>query len=87
MVVVTGESGVVADESGAAGGGVAHRGRLLKLDLDATAGGLFDGLLGLVVEVVAPQAATGRPQGNGVGAAARATHPSDRRTWPPRGAR
>ena len=82
VVGVTGESGVAAGESGAAGGGVAHRGRLLKLDLDATAGGVFDGLLGLVVEVVALQAATGRPQGSDVGAGARATHPSDRRTWP-----
>ena len=43
-----------------AGGGVAHRGRLLKMDLDATAGGVFDGLLGLIVEAIAEQAATGR---------------------------
>ena len=57
-------------------GGVAHRGRLLKLDLDATAGGVFDGLLGLAVEFVdLPQAATGRPQGSDVGAGARATRP------------
>ena len=33
--------------------GEAHRGRLLEFDLDATAGGVFDGLLGLVVEAVA----------------------------------
>ena len=52
VVGVTGESGVTAGKSGAAGGGVAHRDRLLKLDLDATAGGVFDGLLDLVVEVV-----------------------------------
>eukprot|EP00964_Phaeocystis_antarctica_P010284 scaffold5649_cov51-Phaeocystis_antarctica.AAC.2 len=84
VVGVTGKSGVTADESGAAGGGVAHRGRLLKLDLDATAGGVFDGLFGLIVEAVELQAATGRPQdhkGVSVGAGARATHPSDRRTW------
>ena len=70
-------------------GGVAHRGRLLKLDLDATAGGVFDGLLGgpspyfpkepsllgLVVELVELQAATGRPQVSDVGAGARATRP------------
>ena len=57
-----------------AGGGVAHRGRLLKMDLDATAGGVFDGLLGLVAEAVALQAATVRPQGSDVGAA-RLTYP------------
>ena len=78
---VVGESGVAAGESSAAGGGVAHRGRLLKLDLDATAGGVFDGLLVLVVEVVVLQAATGKPQESGVGAGARAIDPSDRRTW------
>ena len=87
---VTGESGVTASESGAAGGGVAHRGRLLELDLDAAAGGVASGvataaghgMLGLIVEAVCPQAATGRPQGSDVGAGARAIHPSDRRTWP-----
>eukprot|EP00964_Phaeocystis_antarctica_P009101 scaffold4935_cov67-Phaeocystis_antarctica.AAC.4 len=63
------------DLDATAGGGVAHRGRLLKLDLDATAGGGFDGLLGLVVEMVVLQAATGRPQGSDVGAGARATRP------------
>ena len=75
----------VMGESGASGGGVAHRGRFLELDLDAAAGGGFDGLLRLVCEVVAPQAAAGRPHGGGVGhtgAGARATHPFDRRTWP-----
>ena len=76
----------VMGESGAMGGGVAHRGRLLdntQADVDAAAGGVFDGLLGLVGEVVALQAAAGRPHGGGVGhtgAGARATHPSDRRT-------
>ena len=79
---VTGESGVAVREPGAAGGGVAHRGRLLNLDLDAPAGGFFDGLLGLGVEVIVLQTATGRPKESGVGAGARATHPSDRRTWP-----
>ena len=75
----------VTGASGASGGGVAHRGRLLEFDLDAAAGGVCDGLLGLVVEVVAPQAAAGRPHGGGVGhtgAGARATLPSGRRTWP-----
>ena len=75
----------VMGESGASGGGVAHRGRFLEMDLDAAAGGVFDGLLGLVGEVVGPQAAAGRPHGGGVGhtgAGARATHPFDRRTWP-----
>ena len=58
----------------------AHRGRLLKMDLDATAGGVFDGLLGLVVEMVVLQAATGRPQGSDVGAGACATRlPKGRR--------
>ena len=44
----------VRGQSGASGGGVAHRGRLLELDLDAAAGGAFDGLLGLVAEAVGP---------------------------------
>ncbi len=81
VVGVMGESGA----SGASGGGVAHRGRFLELDLDAAAGGVFDGLLGLVVEAVVLQAAAGRPHGGGVGhtgAGARATHPFERRTWP-----
>ena len=56
----------VRGQSGASGGGVAHRGRFLELDLDAAAGGVFDGLLGVVVEVVEPQAAAGRPHGSGV---------------------
>ena len=33
----------------------AHRGRLLDLDIDAAAGNVFDGLLGLVVEIVASE--------------------------------
>ena len=44
----------VMGESGASGGGVAHRGRLLELDPDAAAGGALDGLLGLVGEGVGP---------------------------------
>ena len=75
----------VRGQSGASGGGVAHRGRLSELDPDAAAGGAFDGLLGLVVEAVDLQAAAGRPHGSGVGhtgAGARATHPFERRTWP-----
>jgi hypothetical protein len=75
----------VMGESGASGGGVAHRGRFLEGDVDAAAGGVFDGLLGLVVEIVVPQAAAGTPHGGGVGhtgAGARATHPFERRTWP-----
>eukprot|EP00964_Phaeocystis_antarctica_P012336 scaffold6811_cov55-Phaeocystis_antarctica.AAC.2 len=51
---------------GTPGGGVAHRGRLLEGDADAAARGVFDGL----------------SQGGEMGAGARATHPSDRRTWP-----
>ena len=47
------------------------------MDLDATAGGVFDCLLGLVAEAVAPQAAKGRPQGSDVGAA-RLTYPRPR---------
>ena len=75
----------VMGESGASGGGVAHRGRFLEGDVDAAAGGVFDGLLGLVVEIVVLQAAAVTPHGGGVGhtgAGARATHPFDRRTWP-----
>ena len=34
----------VRGQSGASGGGVAHRGRFLEFDLDAAAGGAFDGL-------------------------------------------
>ena len=67
------------------GGGVAGCGRFLEGDVDAAAGGVFDGLLGLVVEIVVPQAAAGTPHGGGVGhtgAGARATHPFERRTWP-----
>jgi hypothetical protein len=43
---------------GTPGGGVAHRGRLLEGDADAAASGVFDGLFGLVVEVVELQAMT-----------------------------
>ena len=64
-VVGVGVMGVMG-ESGASGGGVAHRGRFLEFDLDAAAGGVCDGLLCLVREVVAPQAAAGRPH-TGVG--------------------
>ena len=74
----------VVDESGepgvgTPGGGVAHRGRLLECDIDAAARGVFDGLLGLVVEVVVRQAVTEMSQGAEMGAGARATQPSDRR--------
>ena len=55
---VVGESGV-----GTRGGGVAHRGRLLELDIDTASRGVFDGPLGLVVEVIVPQAVAGRSQG------------------------
>ncbi len=58
VVGVVGESGV-----GTRGGGVAHRGRLLELDIDTASRGVFDGPFGLVVEVIAPQAVTGRSQG------------------------
>ena len=61
---------------------MAHRGRLLEGDADAAARGVFDGLFGLVVEVVALQTVTGRSQGGEMGAGTRATHPSDSRTWP-----
>ena len=61
---------------------MAHRGRLLELDIDTASRGVFDGLLGLVVEVIVLQAVAGRSQGGEMGAGARATHPSDRRTWP-----
>ena len=72
-----GESGV-----GARGGGVSHRGRLLELDIDTASRGVSDGPLGLVVEAIVPQAVAGRSHGGEMGAGARATHPSDRRTWP-----
>ena len=61
---------------------MAHRGRLLELDIDTASRGVFDGLLGLVVEVIVLQAVAGRSHGGEMGAGARATHPSDRRTWP-----
>ena len=72
-----GESGVDTR-----GGRVSHRGRLLESDIDTASRGVSDGPLGLVVEVVGPQAVAGRSQGGEMGAGARATHPSDRRTWP-----
>ena len=50
-----------------------HRGRLLELQLEATVGGRFEGLLGVVAEVVAPQPATGRCKREG--ARAHATQP------------
>ena len=60
----------------------AHCGRLLEGDADAAARRVFDGLFGLVVQVVVLQTVAGRSQGAEMGAGARATHPSDRRTWP-----
>ena len=81
VVGVVGESGVAGESGvGTPGNGVAHRGRLLEGDADAAARGVFDGLLGLVVEVVVLQAVTERSQGAEMGAGARATQPSDRRT-------
>ena len=77
VVGVVCESGV-----GTRGGGVAHRGRLLELDIDTASRGVFDGPFGLVVEVIVLQTVAGRSQGGEMGAGARATHPSDRRTWP-----
>ena len=83
VVGVVGESGVAGESGvGTPGNGVAHRGRLLEGDADAAARGVFDSLLGLVVEFVVPQAVTERSQAAEMGAGARATHPSDRRTWP-----
>jgi hypothetical protein len=80
---VVGESGESGESVvGTPGSGVARRGRLLEGDADAAASGVFDGLLGLVVEVVVLQAVTGKSQGAEMGAGARATHPSDRRTCP-----
>ena len=58
VVGVVGESGV-----GTRGGGVAHRGRLLELDIDTASRGVFDGPLGLVVEVIVLQAVAGRSHG------------------------
>ena len=83
VVDVVGESSVAGEPGvGTPGGGVARRGRLLEGDVDAAASGVFDGLLGPVAEVVSPQAVTGKSQGAEMGAGARATHPSDRRTCP-----
>ena len=61
---------------------MAHRGRLLESDIDTASRGVFDGPFGLVVEAIVLQAVAGRSQGGEMGAGARATHPSDRRTWP-----
>ena len=55
VVGVVGEPGVCTR-----GGGVAHRGRLLELDIDTASRGVFDGPFGLVVEAVGPQAVAGR---------------------------
>ena len=78
VVGVVGESGV-----GTRGGGVVHRGRLLELDIDTASRGVFDGPFGhRTVEAIVLQAVAGRSQGGEMGAGARATHPSDRRTWP-----
>ena len=83
VVGVAGESGELGESGvGAPGGGVAHCGRLLEGDADAATRGVFDGLFGLVVEAVVLQVTTWRSQGSEVSAGARATHPSDRRTWP-----
>ena len=59
-----------------------HCGRLLEGDADAAARRVFDGLFGLVAEAVVLQTVAGRSQGAEMGTGARATHPSDRRTWP-----
>ena len=51
---------------GTPGGGVAHRGRLLEGvegNADAAARGVSDGLHGVFVEAVVPQAVTGRVAG------------------------
>ena len=61
---------------------MAHRGCVLELDIDTASRGVFDGPLGLVVEAIVLQAVAGRSQAGEMGAGARATHPSDRRTWP-----
>ena len=52
MVRDTGREAVVGVAGESDESGEAHRGRLLELDLDSAAGGVFDGLFGLVVEVV-----------------------------------
>ena len=61
VVGVAGESS--RSGVGTPGGGVAHRGRLLEGDADAAASGVFDGFLGLFVEVVVLQAVTERSHG------------------------
>ena len=64
------ESLVVGDAGEAVAGvagesSEAHRGRLLEYDRDAAAGGVFDGLLGLVVETVVTETASEGQNGNG----------------------
>ena len=54
MVRDTGREAVVGVAGESDESGEAHRGRLLELDLDSAAGGVFDGLSGLAVEVVGP---------------------------------
>ena len=84
---VGGESGESSESGvGTPGSGVAHRGHLLEGDADAAAGGIFDGLLGLVVKSVVLQAVTGKSQGVEMGAGARPTHPTEGRARGPRGA-
>ena len=53
MVRDTGREAVVGVAGESDESGEAHRGRLLEFDLDSAAGGVFDGLFGLFVEVVA----------------------------------
>ena len=43
----------------------AARGCVLELDADTAARGISGGLCGLVADAIAPQAATGRPEGAG----------------------
>jgi len=61
VVGVAGESS--KSGVGTPGGGVAHCSRLLEGDAHAAASSVFDGLLGLVVEVVVLQAVTERSHG------------------------
>jgi hypothetical protein len=73
-------------ESGA-GAPQAVGGCVLEFDADAAARGVSDGLFGLLVEVVVPQAATGGREAQG-GEVGRYTGASgdppvrQRRTWP-----
>ena len=63
---------------------MAHRGRLLEFDTDTAARGVSEGLLGLaeLQSTVCCSASCGGEvaRGEEMGAGARATHPSDRRT-------